>query len=697
MSTPKTPMTELPTDILIDILPYLDARSFLAFCSTCKALLSLQLEPRYWRYLTRSTYRLPDQPLLHADGSRWKSLYQRLQTESRAYTWGQLSLGACGHSMEPITSGGTTREATSCTWPTEMDSVRQMDPIVDIQCGGWSTTLLTSKGDLYCAGVLNGEAYPTRHSPRALSRLPFPRPYPQGHRRVPATTVLQFSSGRRHVLALSDTGRIWSWTEKSSPGTQVTFTEFDIAEDIYGTGPAEVDDKPRVRRIVAGWDCSTAYVPGQGIVVWKTVPSADPASRSLQLNHEESDGLMVASETVPNTSYIRPRGSARELSTETEEMGRMVGEVVNYVALEGYIVFLTDLGKVFAAKRGSREELLQGAFEITGCEPSTGKLKMTEIQGSFRSFAVFNTGGDVLLGDKDLLDLCWSHFAGLLGYDVVEGAPTLLRPRELQNRGIISLAFGDWHKLALTASGHILSLGREPQGCGSLGLGHSRQEAMLRGVTRSRNVWSEDCNAPPEGRRIWFSPEQREWLRYLCDMAGPEQTDAFLASGEVRDKLSQWVDANGADWDLHGKLDTPTGQTWGHEQPAYLALSISAAGWHSGALVLANTARIDRMYASHEAFLPHRQRAPVARGGSTLDGLLSRFSEWWSDRGDADDAPPAGFFEQEALRDQKALKPHAHYYSSRSRAETREALPVEARHAFKLPQATFVDGEWTLM
>ena len=45
-------------DILVLIFPYLDAKSFLALCSTCTALQqpSIRLDPTYWSHQTRSTF-----------------------------------------------------------------------------------------------------------------------------------------------------------------------------------------------------------------------------------------------------------------------------------------------------------------------------------------------------------------------------------------------------------------------------------------------------------------------------------------------------------------------------------------------------------------------------------------------------------------------------------------------------------------
>lgn len=108
-----------------------------------KAFATLSLEPSYWRYVTRSTYRIPNQPLLQTDGARWKTLYQRLQTESRVYTWGSASHGGgggLGHAPRPNNNGHSDipiRYASryGIGWPTEMFGVENLDPVVDLQCG----------------------------------------------------------------------------------------------------------------------------------------------------------------------------------------------------------------------------------------------------------------------------------------------------------------------------------------------------------------------------------------------------------------------------------------------------------------------------------------------------------------------------------------------------------------------------------
>jgi SCF-associated factor 1 len=144
MSTP-TSITDLPLDILVTIFPYLDAKSFLALCSTCKAFQqpSIRLDPAYWSHATRSTFRVPNQPVVQHDGDRWHKLYKRLLTQSRVYTWGNTTHGRLGHSYDnrmqrnPTMPRFINRRAFNvhCALPVEMEDVQGLGVIADMQCG----------------------------------------------------------------------------------------------------------------------------------------------------------------------------------------------------------------------------------------------------------------------------------------------------------------------------------------------------------------------------------------------------------------------------------------------------------------------------------------------------------------------------------------------------------------------------------
>jgi SCF-associated factor 1 len=144
-------ITDLPLDILVLIFPYLDAKSFLALCSTCKAFHqpSIRLDAAYWSYQTRTTFRVPNQPVVQHDGVRWQKMYRRMLTQSRVFTWGSNSHNRLGHGYEEgehdssrlprmarmVRPGRRRFFNASCSFPTEMERTRGLGVIADMQCG----------------------------------------------------------------------------------------------------------------------------------------------------------------------------------------------------------------------------------------------------------------------------------------------------------------------------------------------------------------------------------------------------------------------------------------------------------------------------------------------------------------------------------------------------------------------------------
>ena len=135
-------LTDLPTDIIVLVFPYLSASEFLSFTSITKNFLTFRQEPTFWRTLTTRTFRIPPQPLLQADGPRWQWLYKSLFTQTRAFTWGNNACYNLGHSTlnEPSrlrlrSHNLALRSLLHIGWPTEMEHMDCVGVIADIQCG----------------------------------------------------------------------------------------------------------------------------------------------------------------------------------------------------------------------------------------------------------------------------------------------------------------------------------------------------------------------------------------------------------------------------------------------------------------------------------------------------------------------------------------------------------------------------------
>ncbi|KAL9137327.1 MAG: hypothetical protein Q9175_001454 [Cornicularia normoerica] len=157
-------LTDLPSDVLYSIFPYLSAADFLSFTAVTVNLLpflQLQLlhpadinnqktlhtyhqDPSFWHALTRTTFRIPDQPLLQ--GARWQWLYKKLLTQTRLYTWGDNKRGNLGHenpgpqtqrlSPHAAVHGRAWRtEAGSAGWPKQPAVSDDVGIVADVQCG----------------------------------------------------------------------------------------------------------------------------------------------------------------------------------------------------------------------------------------------------------------------------------------------------------------------------------------------------------------------------------------------------------------------------------------------------------------------------------------------------------------------------------------------------------------------------------
>ncbi|KAL1302304.1 hypothetical protein AAFC00_002719 [Neodothiora populina] len=611
-TTPSTKFLDLPVDVLYLIFPHLAVTDFISLTSTCSALhqSSFSQYAPFWAAATRNTFRVPNQPVVENDGSRWRKMYKRLRTQSKVFTWGNNEKGCLGHStvtyeqlgqVGPAMRGRLVRRSRHVSWPQQMMNLDSVGIVADLQCGGWSTTMLSSKGALWSVGALDGQMF-VHHRGRP-NALPMQKPqftptklrYPPGlphpnDRYEPATAVRQFSSGRAHVLAVSDSGRIWSWQNIEHAAYNVKFWNVDLREQ------SREDDFGYVRKVVAGWNKSCALVNGAGIVVW------DPISRENGAQESEEDAALILETAVaPLTAYQQSySGDSSEIARE----GQHIGEIQNFICLEDHLVFNTHLGKAFAARItwNGADQAVSEPVEIvlptdesdasSSVEPPTA----TDVQGSFRSFAIFTSNGGVLTGDQDMI-------SNLINYS--NRPIPFKRIPALQNASVISLAFGDYHLHALHASGHITSYGTEPQGCGALGLGgHGDPEGRLRGL-RYTGIGGDGKLVPHAytiGRRVWFEQEKENWITFLTS-GGVDPEEArermrMCADTSVQGEVSEWVEQEGRAWEQKmTELGAEPGENARDSGDSsldddglctYFALSVTAAGWHSGALVLVN-------------------------------------------------------------------------------------------------------------
>lgn len=630
-------ITDLPNDVLSIIFLYLDPRSFLSFCASSKLFHdNYQKDPLYWRSLTSSTFRTPISPLLRADGARWYFLYRRLRTQTKLYTWGQGLKGNLGRGVginrapgargrvigQRIAQPRLIYQRVNSQWPTETHVPDEVGVIADLQCGGWSTIILSSGGRLYATGSINSANFVNVGSQTDhFERLEYLT--------QSTSAISQFSAGRTHILALTDDHEILSWDRINAKGLKVLSR---LGSRFAGT-PA---------RVVAGWADSSAYVPEIGIVYWPP------------LKNDSEDDMLDGREV---TERVVPKTKRRFLQDGS------LSDVLAHVLLEGVIIWITSDSKVWAYNiPQNNDENTEGshdAIQLPGYGDEGDQIK--DLQGSFRNFAVFTASGRVQAGNKDYIDHCFREADASRANNVEEkdmsnpsnwnNSEELVtrRPRDipaLQNTGVISLQFGDWHYQALHSNGKITSHGHEPESCGALGLGNAHQSGKLRGETVGPYGLRTDTKLLPvadiRGREVWFEPEKREWLEHLQKYAEQvfkqdEQNNQYWNAiindkGVKQTMFSEWIEQEGRHWEdgpqtqnrdlAQSTEEMKTRDSEDFHLDSYFVLAIGAAGWHSGALVLVDEEKAEQTrqkWIPHAPPVKHDDDRPLVKEGNILN------------------------------------------------------------------------------
>lgn len=346
------------------------------------------------------------------------------------------------------------------------------------------------------------------------------------------------------------------------------------------------------------------YVNEVGIVYWTSVQDSEIVRGGRQEALAVADTMLIDSVTIPGTGFYRKNNQRNS----DDSLESRIGEVKSHIVLEGWIVFTTDLNKVFCYPT----LFPMPAFDIpepielttfpSACPSSSFQIR--DLQGSFIRFAIFTNSGSVLTADKDIL-IAFRDASTSSRIDENRSAlpsPTLIP--SLQSGNVICLAFGDHHFHALQANGTIVSYGLEPQRCGALGLGNTTV-SPLRGVLTEGLGFGGGRLLNDQGRTVWFEPKMQDWLH---DMESKSHNGEANARGELIrsshpsacEAMGKYFEREGAKWE-----DTVTKDG---EMGAYFALKVSAAGWHSAALVLVDE---DKAEAARNAHIVH-PAAPTA-------------------------------------------------------------------------------------
>ncbi|KAA8912887.1 regulator of chromosome condensation 1/beta-lactamase-inhibitor protein II [Sphaerosporella brunnea] len=457
----RCPLITLPDELHLRILHFAGWRNALKLGQTCRKFRELCEEPTFWQNIAKQSFQMRVNNFRKHDN--WRDAFKALLT-GRFYGWGQnwnLMFANDEQHIEQF-----HRFQRNCPWPTPL-GYNNYRGIVDVQSGGWSVSFLTLSGLVVVAGALDGSLSCISRTPRVL-RFP-----------VPDTKIYQISCGRSHLLALSRKGEIWTIRGNRMLGVPaiVQFADF---ETVLNDVDRDNLSRGSVRKVVAGWNASGALIEGYGIAMWF---DSDPDE---SISSSPCHVRTVSMRDIPYLSSANPNLESMKFCEEDPVEDFTIGEL--------FVLAVTRSGRVFVAHICNVLEGIQVApLELLNFKAPSGQPPINRVEGKFRRFGLFNRKGLVhLIDDASCLARANKAAADAAGHDSgkLEAMGTYaVTPQvieELNKHHVVDVAFGDWHCLALTDEGKVLSWGTESQSCGSLGLG-PREVAKKRGVKYQAN------------------------------------------------------------------------------------------------------------------------------------------------------------------------------------------------------------------
>lgn len=506
-------LQDLGEDIIVsNICSHLEPLDIYHLSLTCKEInLQLTTNDAYHRLFTSMFGKMTPLNLKDYD---WKSLFQmRSSKKLNFYSWGSVEQGRLGYLLSEVPMNNRSTNLFGVNLPSLVSNFDKCS-INEIQAGGFSFQLLVDK-EIYCTGAnfmnqrsaraapgpfnkdysppvsLNesmdvsnlftprigglihhfvGRPSTVRAEDNPNLRLPpeemtFPSEIERGALGYAAESrfitkmelppvykdrkVRQISSGRQHFIGLDDNGYIFTWDWGNSNWKLGVRLKFPGLQN-------------RISKIFAGWNLSVCYMDNVGLLFWGSRESVS------QTEFENGTNAAIAN------YYIIPD----------------LTRVTDFVALSDCIIYLQDgdLHRFDVDLNFRDHELLDSLSHanqsyliqnfnrwlskfnrLNNCEAS-----FTKLNACFESFAVYSDHGLVLLGNKSN-SLEDSH-----------EQPIVIS--ELQNIGVIQVVMGDYHYLALTDSGELLSWGLELQSRGCLGLGNL-SERKEESIQKEGNSW----------------------------------------------------------------------------------------------------------------------------------------------------------------------------------------------------------------
>ncbi|KAI5478468.1 hypothetical protein MNV49_005109 [Pseudohyphozyma bogoriensis] len=606
---------DLPLDVLVlHLFPLLPPSALINLAASCRAFHDLILGAEgehVWRQKASKDFKFPTNSTGRRHG--WLALYRRLNGSS-CWVWGSVLTSdvmllvvadpslALAHNLHDYlhyreTGNGRLglphdqirlhRIQGGLPYPTPLATPL---PLVELESGGWSFHGLTTHGTVLAWGTMDGEETEfggTLTKPGTVVSEPIELPAGKD-----VGEVLQMQVGRKHVVLLNSKGEVW---------------EYRCFGRVYRIQASSIPPSS-VSQISAGWSHSLLLTNTGTVHLWYTPPPAllnnlaNEAGESSPTFNSRTQGVAF---TLPYDDHLLTLPELpHRLTTKNEK-------IVSLASGDAFVVALTSASKAYfldlsAIEVAGRHQ--HGSLEDQMDSPQMSSESRERLQNAFLegrrtwvSLGDWCEKGGIREGEVTAVS---AHFQGFVVYSipldpssldsrVILGTryweseePTVIP--ELQGLGVIKVAQGDYHNLALTSSGDVYAWGSFSNG--ALGLGHPQ----LIGTPLSAPLGQpESAQAPEPARRTFFMPPM------------PAQFPGFRNNNQQPigrtppppDRIDKPTKLTFPGDDTSKPEDRPSSTSTSEDpQPEYstdslrssgkFVFQISASGWHSGCLAI---------------------------------------------------------------------------------------------------------------
>ncbi|KAJ2934851.1 hypothetical protein H1R20_g2272, partial [Candolleomyces eurysporus] len=298
---------------------------------------------------------------------------------------------------------------------------------------------------------------------------------PTPHRLLMPSPIRSISCGRFHASAMDSQNRVWTFVNWGRP--------FSIDSPVLrdpGSPPIQVE---------CGWGFTSVLTATGDVFVWW------PFSRPLEQILEEKNTAFdsdpdkradaTAEKEIPCATFTIDSLNLTRLPALPElpplkktgvEESSPIPQLIQIAGLEGYLIGLTNFGHVL--KFGKLDDADAASSGSWNYLPQFSNIDL------IRQNKVFNeTNGEASVAAPDAMKITHitASFRHFFAYSTGSSSLVLIgtndttpesKPEiksELQNRSVIAVAVGDWHNAALTSDGKVLTWGEFSSG--ALGLG----------------------------------------------------------------------------------------------------------------------------------------------------------------------------------------------------------------------------------